>query len=272
MKKAWRVGSIAAGYCGVAAVAMLVQGCGTTPPPAPPPEPGPIVMPAPEPPPAPPLPPPVPTPPPEPAAKIYTVKQGDTLSLIAKRFNVSAKDIMKMNNIANANKIRIGQKLSLPGYVDLNAPAPKIKKTVKPHKVKPVTGAGDYVVKAGDTLGAIAHAHGTTVKDLKAANNLASDAIHVGQKLAIPGKTATPEVKPEGESAPAPEGAAVTEPAPVPTPAPGGAQVHVVEPNQDLNTISMMYGVRVEEVMKLNGLTSPEVKVGQTLKIPPPAE
>ena len=57
-----------------------------------------------------------------------------------------------------------------------------------------------------------------------------------------------------------------------PAPAAGGAQVHVVEPNQDLNTIAMMYGVRVEEIMKLNGLASPEVKVGQTLKIPPPVE
>ena len=48
--------------------------------------------------------------------------------------------------------------------------------------------------------------------------------------------------------------------------------LHVVEPNQDLGSIAMMYGVRAEEVLKLNNLTSPDVKVGQTLKIPPPAE
>jgi len=216
---------------------------------------------------------------PEPAAKSYTVKQGDTLSLIAKRFNVSAKDILKLNKIANANKIKVGQKLSLPGYVDLNAPAPahKAKKTVKNHKAVK-TGTGEYVVKAGDSLGSIAHANGTTVKALKAANSLTSDKVHVGQKLALPGKAAAPAEKSEGEAVPgqapvAPsEGTAVSEGAPAPAPAAGGAQVHVVEPNQDLNTIAMMYGVRVEEIMKLNGLASPEVKVGQTLKIPPPVE
>jgi LysM repeat protein len=48
--------------------------------------------------------------------------------------------------------------------------------------------------------------------------------------------------------------------------------LHVVELNQDLNSIAMMYGVRAEEVMTLNNLTSPDVKPGQTLKIPPPVE
>jgi LysM repeat protein len=56
-------------------------------------------------------------------------------------------------------------------------------------------------------------------------------------------------------------------------PAPKSNEVlHVVEPNQDLSSIAMMYGVRAEEVIKLNSLSSPDVKVGQTLKIPPPAE
>lgn len=44
-----------------------------------------------------------------------------------------------------------------------------------------------YVVKAGDNLTRIAHAHGTTVKALKAANGLASDQILIGAKLKLPG-------------------------------------------------------------------------------------
>jgi LysM repeat protein len=48
--------------------------------------------------------------------------------------------------------------------------------------------------------------------------------------------------------------------------------LHVVEPNQDLSSIAMMYGVRAEEIIRLNNLSSPDVKVGQTLKIPPPLE
>jgi LysM repeat protein len=43
-----------------------------------------------------------------------------------------------------------------------------------------------YTVKSGDTLTKVATAHKTTVKALRAANNLKTDAIKVGQKLTIP--------------------------------------------------------------------------------------
>ncbi len=45
-----------------------------------------------------------------------------------------------------------------------------------------------YKVKKGDTLGAIARRHGTTVKAIKRANGLKSDMIHINQKLSIPRK------------------------------------------------------------------------------------
>ncbi len=48
-------------------------------------------------------------------------------------------------------------------------------------------GAGhEHVVESGHTLSAIAVAYGSTVKAIKAANNLSSDQIFVGQKLFIP--------------------------------------------------------------------------------------
>ncbi len=214
--------------------------------------------------------------------KTYVVKSGDSLGLIAKRFKVPAKDLMSLNKITNANKIRIGQKLTVPGYVDLNAPAPvRTHKAPKAHKVAVASGNA-YVVKSGDTLGHIAVAHKTTTKALKAANGLTSDKVHIGQKLALPlgaakaekatGVKETAPVAPGGETptaevAPVPgEGVA-----PVP-PLKSNEVMHVVEPNQDLNSIAMMYGVRAEEVIKLNNLSSPDVKVGQMLKIPPPAE
>ena len=191
---------------------------------------------------------------------------------------------MKMNKIASANKIRVGQKLTLPGYVNLNAPAPArpkkaavVKKAV--HKgAAPVAGSGEYIVKSGDSLGLIAQRTGTTVAAIKQANSLASDKLQINQKLVIPKGGAAPvapavepavpaEGAPAGvpEVAPAPESALVAEPK-------ANEVLHVVEPNQDLNSIAMMYGVRVEDLMRLNNLASPDVKVGQTLKIPPPVE
>jgi uncharacterized protein with LGFP repeats len=52
----------------------------------------------------------------------------------------------------------------------------------------PTTGATTYTVRAGDTLHRIATAHGVTVDQLRAANNLTGDYIAVGQVLNIPGK------------------------------------------------------------------------------------
>ena len=183
----------------------------------------------------------------------------------------------------------MGQKLTLPGYVDLNAAAPAHKahkKTTGTTKaggksVAAVASGDSYVVKSGDMLGSIAAAHKTTVKALKQVNKLTSDKLHVGQKLVLPKGAAAPA---EGTTPAPTEGAAPAEgvtPAPaegatppvVAPPAPASNEVlHVVEPNQDLNSIAMMYGVRAEEVIKLNNLSSPDVKVGQTLKIPPPVE
>ena len=219
--------------------------------------------------------------------KTYSVKAGDSLGSIAKRFKVSTKDIIKLNNITNPNKIHVGQKLKLPGSVELKAadmapvPVAKVahKKTAKSSvKSAPVTASGDvYVVKSGDMLGSIAVAHKTTTKALKQLNGLSSDKLQVGQKLKLPKGSTAPAVKETVAPAPgetvAPD--AVMPPAEPATDvmAPKSNEVlHVVELNQDLNSIAMMYGVRAEEVMKLNNLSSPEVKAGQTLKIPPPVE
>ncbi|WP_408869200.1 3D domain-containing protein [Brochothrix campestris] len=48
------------------------------------------------------------------SAASIKVKRGDTISLIAKKYNVSSSELLKKNNIKNANKIRIGQVLVLP--------------------------------------------------------------------------------------------------------------------------------------------------------------
>ena len=44
---------------------------------------------------------------------IYTVKSGDTLSKIAKKYNTTYQKIAKDNNIKNPNKIYVGQKLKI---------------------------------------------------------------------------------------------------------------------------------------------------------------
>jgi LysM repeat protein len=218
-------------------------------------------------------------------SKAYVVKAGDSLGSIAKRFKVSTKDIIKLNSITNPNKIRVGQKLKLPGNVELSAAdvasAPVARGTHKKVakaavKSAPVAASGDvYVVKSGDMIGSIAVAHKTTSKAIKQLNGLTSDRLQVGQKLKLPKGSAAPVATTEKA---APVDAAVTPDAVVAPvavdviPPKSNDVLHVVELNQDLNSIAMMYGVRAEEVMTLNNLSSPDVKPGQTLKIPPPVE
>jgi len=221
-------------------------------------------------------------------SKTYVVKAGDSLGSIAKRTKVSTKDIIKLNNITNPNKIHVGQKLKLPGSAELSAAdvAPAhVAKTAHKKSAKsavkssaPVVASGEvYVVKSGDKIGSIAVAHKTTSKAIKQLNGLTSDKLQVGQKLKLPKGATAPAGKEHVAPAPvdaavAPEAAVTTGSVPADVAPKSNEVLHVVELNQDLNSIAMMYGVRAEEVMKLNNLSSPDVKAGQTLKIPPPVE
>ena len=44
----------------------------------------------------------------------YTIRQGDTLSSIARRYGTTANDIAQYNHLANKDAIKIGQKLKIP--------------------------------------------------------------------------------------------------------------------------------------------------------------
>lgn len=157
-----------------------------------------------------------------PAYTTYIVQNGDYLAKISKRYNVTIASILKLNPSIKKNVIFVGQKLKLPGKVDVGVqrtpaarPAAR-KKASKPYA--PYSGSTkEYVVKTGDSLGAIAYGNGITVRQLKELNALKSDRINVGQKLKIPaGKakaavvTKTPPVEQKKEAPVKPE--AKTEP------------------------------------------------------------
>lgn len=156
------------------------------------------------------------------ASQTYTVQSGDSLSKIAAKVGVTAREIAELNNIKDANKIKLGQKLVLPSYAQ-PVPASASKPAAKPVAAKKapvkessapaVAGSGVYEVRSGDSLSKVAVKNGTTVKALREVNNLKSDMIRVGQKLKLPAsanKAAAPA------STPAPEApAAAVAPAPV---------------------------------------------------------
>lgn len=143
---------------------------------------------------------PVPAPPPS-SAQEYTIAKGDSFTTIGKKFGVSAKEIADANPGVDSTKLKIGAKLHIPAATTTAAGAPA--------GAEPSNGGQTYTVKSGDTLSKIAKDHGTNIKSLRAANNLKTDRITVGQKLKLPGKAAagSPSTEPAGTAAPMPPGA-----------------------------------------------------------------
>src|SRR5208282_3432886 len=58
-----------------------------------------------------------------PGNRTYTVQPGDTIYHIASRFGVSVSDLMAANGISDANGLRVGQTLVIPGSYHATAPA-----------------------------------------------------------------------------------------------------------------------------------------------------
>ncbi|ATO55907.1 LysM peptidoglycan-binding domain-containing protein [Loigolactobacillus coryniformis] len=100
----------------------------------------------------------------------YTVQSGDTLSGIAAKYGTSVSALASLNGISNADYIYIGQKLTVKG----NATAASV--------------TSYYTVKSGDTLSAIAAAHGLTTATLAAYNGITNyNMIYTGQQLKFSG-------------------------------------------------------------------------------------
>jgi len=122
---------------------------------------------------------------PEVAGTEYVVVKGDSFAKIAKKNGVSVKAIQAANPRVEPTKLKVGQKLSIPASAGgAAAPAMAGGQAATASSM----GGEAYTVKSGDTLTKIAKAHGTTVKAIKAASNLTTDHIKVGQKLTISGE------------------------------------------------------------------------------------
>jgi len=116
----------------------------------------------------------------------HTIVAGDTFSTIAKHYHVSVKAITDANPGVDPAKLQIGKKIHIP--------APTTAATAsRTAAADPTLAAGEkiHTVKSGDTLLKIAADYGTTVKAIRAANNLKTDGIKVGDKLKIPAKSSS---------------------------------------------------------------------------------
>lgn len=116
---------------------------------------------------------------PPPATQIHTVRRGDTLRVIAARYNTTVAAIASLNNIANPDRIEVGQVLRIPsGATVAPAPAP----------TQPLVVGGFYTVRPGDTLAVIARRVNVDMWTIARANSIYNlNRILAGQRLRIPG-------------------------------------------------------------------------------------
>jgi LysM repeat protein len=208
-----------------------------------------------------------------PVVKTYVVKKGDTLSKIAKAQNTSTIELTKANNLTKTSLLKIGQKLHLPekapAVAVASAPPSSTDSTTPAVAAAPAPAeVAAYTVKSGDSLWKIARQQSTTVAALKQANNLTSDALKVGQKLQIPAMTAKAPATTTTVSA------GVATPSYMDWHEPGtatenGQTVHYVDINESPAIIAKKYGVKVDDLMKVNGVSDARrIYVGQKLMIP----
>ncbi len=110
----------------------------------------------------------------------YTVKRGEDLASIAKKFGLSVPTLMNINHLSS-QKLQSGQQLRLVegeahDATRGNTPAPR---NATPSSVR-------YTVRRSDTLGTVCKKFGVSVESLKRANHLSTTTIKAGQVLLIP--------------------------------------------------------------------------------------
>lgn len=156
----------------------------------------------------------------------YIVKKGDSLWSIASKNNTTVDNIKKLNNLSS-NNLSVGQVLKL-SYDTEN---------------EDIKESNIYTVKKGDSLWLIANKYGTTVDELKNANNLKSNTLSIGQTLIIPKKKEnTNKIS------------------------------YVVKKGDSLWLIANKYDTTVEKIKSTNNLKSNTLSIGQVLVIPSSSE
>ncbi|MEZ4754933.1 MAG: LysM peptidoglycan-binding domain-containing protein [Bdellovibrionota bacterium] len=167
---------------------------------------------------------------------VYQVRSGDTLSKIAQKYKTTISKIKQLNKL-KGDRVFVGQRLVVKEKEEVASIAVVTPKAT--HKAK-----GEYTVRAGDNLSAIAKKEGISVATLKALNNLKSNTIHVGQVL----KLSRPSASSSKSSS--------------------GVKWHKIKKGESLWSIAKSHGVTLDQLKKLNGIGDKAIRAGELIKIP----
>ena len=200
--------------------------------------------------------------------KYYTVKSGDSLWSIAKKFNVSVSELKEINGLTSS-LLSVGKTLKIPVEVQqedkdniyivksgdnlykiANAYGVNVNDIININKltntnlsigqklqIPKINDTQIYTVKSGDSLYKIAQNYNTTVDELKRLNNLSSIMLSIGQTLKVPLKSSS------------------------------SSNTYTVKSGDNLYKIAQNYNTTVSEIKRLNNLSNDILTIGQVLKI-----
>lgn len=175
---------------------------------------------------------------------MYTVKKGDTLYSIAKKYNTTADKIISLNYLKSPS-LSIGQVLRIPEMYT------KEEDMVMPEFI-------NYVVKKGDTLYTIARNNNVSVDTIIKDNNLTSNTLTVGKtiKIRVPADSIGAVEECFGADFTPPDSAGVN------------TINYTVKKGDSLYQIAKKYNTSVSNIINLNNLKTNNLSIGQVLKVP----
>ena len=163
----------------------------------------------------------------------YTIKKGDTLWEIARRYGTTVQEIASINNIQNPNLIYPGETIRI-----------LTNSTTSGEETR---GTGDiiYTVQRGNTLSEIAQEYNVTVNHIVELNNIQNpNLIYPGQKLRIT-ESDVQSLNPITQNS-----------------------TYTVKRGDTLSSIARRYGVSVDYLVRINNIQNPNIIYpGQLLQI-----
>jgi membrane-bound lytic murein transglycosylase D len=186
----------------------------------------------------------------------HTVGRRETLAKIARRYGVSSTELAALNNIAGyRSNVRRGQVLRIPVVNQGQEQLATISdaEPVAPKKQgSTARQTTTHTVQSGESLASIAKRYSVEVSDLRSWNDLRSNdgTIHPGQELVV-------NVSARPEATASVERIAVTK-----------IVRHKVRRGETLSSIADRYGMSVQELRSLNGLSRKALlKAGKSIKV-----
>lgn len=200
----------------------------------------------------------------------YTVKSGDSLWSISRKFGITVDELKNANNLSS-NLLSIGQNLIIPGK-------------------EAQAASGEYVVKKGDTLYSIARKYNTSVDNLKSINNITTDSLAIGQIIKLPSTSNVASdtyIVKKGDSLYSiartyntsvdklkeinnltSNALAIGQVLKLPSNNANENVVYTVKKGDSLYSIAREYETTVDAIKKLNNITSNTLSIGQKLLLP----